>query len=96
MGAIDTKLAALGLELPQAPAPAANYVPALRSSNLIYIAGQVCFGPDGKLYVAVGENAVPSNAQTLANLLGKILRIRVKKTIYKMTKFWSVSNSRAH
>ena len=37
--------------------------------------GAIHFGPDGKLYVATGENAVPSNAQTLNNRLGKILRI---------------------
>ena len=37
--------------------------------------GAIHFGPDGKLYVATGENAVPSNSQTLANRLGKILRI---------------------
>ena len=37
--------------------------------------GAIAFGPDGALYVAVGDNAVSSNAQTLANRLGKILRI---------------------
>jgi glucose/arabinose dehydrogenase len=37
--------------------------------------GAIHFGPDGKLYVAVGENATPSNAQTLNNRLGKVLRI---------------------
>ena len=37
--------------------------------------GAMHFGPDGKLYIAVGENAVPSNSQTLANRLGKMLRI---------------------
>jgi len=37
--------------------------------------GAIHFGPDGKLYVANGENAVPSNAQTINNRLGKILRI---------------------
>jgi glucose/arabinose dehydrogenase len=37
--------------------------------------GAMHFGPDGKLYVAVGENAVPSNSQTLSNRLGKMLRI---------------------
>ena len=37
--------------------------------------GALHFGLDGKLYVAVGENANSANAQTLANLLGKILRI---------------------
>ncbi|GDY22131.1 hypothetical protein LBMAG56_34780 [Verrucomicrobiota bacterium] len=37
--------------------------------------GSLAFGPDGKLYVGVGENNVPSNAQSLASPLGKILRI---------------------
>ena len=37
--------------------------------------GAIHFGPDGKLYVAVGENANAQNAQTLNNRLGKILRI---------------------
>lgn len=37
--------------------------------------GAIHFGPDGKLYVATGENAVPQNAQSLNNRLGKILRI---------------------
>jgi glucose/arabinose dehydrogenase len=37
--------------------------------------GGIHFGPDGKLYVAVGENANAANAQSLDNRLGKILRI---------------------
>jgi len=37
--------------------------------------GAIHFGPDGKLYAAVGENANSANAQTLTNLLGKILRL---------------------
>ena len=37
----DARLAELGLTLPNAVAPAANYVPARRSGNMIYIAGQV-------------------------------------------------------
>ena len=39
--------------------------------------GALHFGPDGKLYLAVGENANPNNAQTLANHHGKILRLNV-------------------
>ena len=37
--------------------------------------GAIHFGPDGKLYIAAGENAVGSNSQALTNLLGKVLRI---------------------
>ena len=37
--------------------------------------GAIHFGRDGKLYVAVGDNANSSNAQTLGNRLGKMLRI---------------------
>jgi glucose/arabinose dehydrogenase len=41
----------------------------------IHNGGAMHFGPDGHLYIAVGENAVPENAQKLDNPLGKILRI---------------------
>ncbi len=38
--------------------------------------GRIEFGPDKKLYVVIGENAVPSNSQDLSrNLRGKILRV---------------------
>ena len=37
--------------------------------------GAIHFGPDGLLYVAVGDNANGANAQTLATRLGKMLRI---------------------
>ena len=40
--------------------------------------GWIGFGPDGDLYIATGDNANGANAQTLSNLLGKILRIDVE------------------
>lgn len=43
--------------------------------------GALHFGPDGRLYAGVGENAVGANAQTLSNRLGKILRINSDGTI---------------
>ena len=43
--------------------------------------GALHFGADGKLYIAVGENANTANAQTLGNLLGKILRINADGSI---------------
>ena len=43
--------------------------------------GAVHFGADGKLYIAVGDNANGSNAQNLSNLLGKILRLNSDGTV---------------
>jgi glucose/arabinose dehydrogenase len=43
--------------------------------------GALHFGPDGKLYVAVGENTIQPDAQTLTNLKGKVLRINPDGTI---------------
>jgi glucose/arabinose dehydrogenase len=43
--------------------------------------GAIHFGPDGKLYIAVGENATGSNSQSLTTRLGKILRINSDGTI---------------
>ncbi|MBL7405807.1 RidA family protein, partial [Escherichia coli] len=47
MSSIKERLAALGLTLPRAAAPVANYVPFVRTGNLVVISGQVCFGADG-------------------------------------------------
>jgi hypothetical protein len=43
--------------------------------------GALHFGPDGKLYVAVGENAERANAQSLSNRLGKMLRINADGSV---------------
>jgi glucose/arabinose dehydrogenase len=48
-------------------------LPTLGATN--HNGGALAFGPDGKLYVAVGENAVSSNAQSMSTPLGKMLRI---------------------
>jgi glucose/arabinose dehydrogenase len=53
--------------------------------------GAIHFGPDGKLYVAVGENATTSNSQTLSNRLGKMLRINANGTIPSDNPFFNVA-----
>lgn len=45
------------------------------SSATNHNGGALHFGADGKLYVAVGDNANGTNAQSMTNLLGKVLRI---------------------
>ena len=49
MSTVKERLKALGLALPKAAAPVANYVPFVRSGNLVIISGQICLGPDGKI-----------------------------------------------
>jgi glucose/arabinose dehydrogenase len=67
------------------------------SSATNHNGGAIHFGPDGKLYVAVGENANGSNSQTLSNLLGKVLRINSDGTIPTDNPFFSTAtgNNRA-
>lgn len=40
-GTIDRRLADLGIELPQAAAPVANYVPFVQAGKLVHVSGQV-------------------------------------------------------
>ena len=54
-------------------------LPALSASN--HNGGALHFGADGKLYVAVGDNAVGANSQSLATPLGKLLRFNDDGTI---------------
>jgi enamine deaminase RidA (YjgF/YER057c/UK114 family) len=53
-GMIEKKLTNLGIILPTPASPIANYVPFVRTGNLLVISGQLCFGADGKL-VAKGQ-----------------------------------------
>jgi glucose/arabinose dehydrogenase len=59
--------------------------------------GAMDFGQDGKLYVAAGDNHTPSNAQSLSNLHGKMLRINKNGTIPTDNPFYTTAsgNNRA-
>jgi glucose/arabinose dehydrogenase len=67
------------------------------SSAASHNGGAIDFGKDGKLYVAVGDNANGDNAQSLGNLKGKILRINKDGTIPTGNPFYSTAsgNNRA-
>lgn len=41
MGVFETKLAEMGVTLPEAPAPAANYVPYVRVGDILFVSGQI-------------------------------------------------------
>ena len=66
---VKEKLAALGLTLPTAAAPVAAYVPAVKSGNLIFTAGQLPV-VDGKLVLTgkVGSDVTPEDAKKMAEI----------------------------
>ncbi|WGR91776.1 RidA family protein [Bradyrhizobium sp. ISRA443] len=53
-GTVEQKLTSQGITLPQPASPVANYVPFVRSGNLLFVSGQVCFNAEGKL-IAKGK-----------------------------------------
>jgi enamine deaminase RidA (YjgF/YER057c/UK114 family) len=56
MSTPEDRLAALGISLPSPAAPVANYVPFVRSGNLLFVSGQLPIGPDGAIDpAAVGK-----------------------------------------
>ena len=66
-GRIDSRLAELGIELPEAPAPVASYVPFVQSGNLIFISGQVSFlGGDQSIKGKLGDSVDAAQGQEAA------------------------------
>lgn len=53
---IDTKLAELGLTLPDAPAPAANYVPYVITGDMVYVSGQISADENGLIRGTLGKD----------------------------------------
>ncbi|MBX9814285.1 MAG: RidA family protein, partial [Sphingomonas sp.] len=54
---VETKLAELGLTLPEPAAPVATYVPAVEAGGLLHISGQISFAEDGSLMTGrLGED----------------------------------------
>jgi enamine deaminase RidA (YjgF/YER057c/UK114 family) len=87
-GSIEKKLQELGISLPKPPAPIANYVPFVRTGNLLTVSGQLCFDGDGKL-VAKGQlgNAVSiGDGQKAARACAIHLLAQVKAAIGDLDK----------
>ena len=66
---VKERLAALGLTLPTAAAPVAAYVPAVKTGNLVFTAGQLPV-VDGKLVLTgkVGSDVTPEDAKKMAEI----------------------------
>jgi enamine deaminase RidA (YjgF/YER057c/UK114 family) len=66
---IKEKLSGLGLTLPVAALPVAAYVPAVKSGNLVFVAGQLPL-VDGKIVKEgkVGKEVTPEEAKDMAQI----------------------------
>jgi enamine deaminase RidA (YjgF/YER057c/UK114 family) len=77
-GKIESRLADLGIELPETRAPAANYVPFVRDGNTIYVSGQVPVGPDGLITGKLGDTYTVEQGAAAARVCGLYLLAQVK------------------
>ncbi|MBX9862960.1 MAG: RidA family protein [Hyphomicrobium sp.] len=68
-GTIEARLAQLGLTLPPAPNPVANYVPYAVSGNLLFISGQISKAADGTIVTGLlGRDVTVEAGQAAARL----------------------------
>ena len=76
---VNIRLQALGIDLPKAVAPVANYVPYVITGKLVFISGQIPF-LDGEIQYPgrLGENISVIEAQKAARLCGINLIAQLK------------------
>ena len=71
------RLKDLGIELPDAPKPVANYVPAVRSGNLIFVSGQVSAAGGEAVKGKLGEGLSIEEGQQAARLCALAIMAQV-------------------
>lgn len=90
-GTIEDRLAALGLTLPEAPNPVANYVPHAISGNLLFISGQVSKGGDGTLAAgALGRDVSIEAGQAAARLCALNILAQAKAALGSLERIGQV------
>ena len=71
MSTAEDRIRELGLQLPEVAVPVANYVPAVRTGNLLFVAGQVPRGADGQMITGkVGDSMDVDDAYAAARICG--------------------------
>lgn len=93
----EARLTALGVDLPEPPAPAASYVPTLTTGNLLFVSGQISSLPGGdKVTGKLGRELGVEDGQKgaricainiLANLKAALGDLAKVKRIVKLTGF---------
>lgn len=78
MGAVEDRLAALGITLPQAPAPAANYVAAVRHGDLLHVSGQIAADEGGLIVGRLGAELDVAAGQAAARTCALALLAQVR------------------
>lgn len=78
---IETKLAELGVTLPAAPAPAANYVPYVISGDLIFVSGQISKDAGGLITGKLGADFTVEQGQAAARVCAINLLAQVKQAL---------------
>ncbi len=75
---IDQKLAEMGLSLPDAPAPAANYVPFVITGNLVFVSGQISQNEGGLILGKLGADMATGDGAKAAARCALALLAQVK------------------
>ena len=87
MSAVEDKLRELGYSLPPPPLPGGNYVPAVKSGNLVFLSGVVPKAADGSLMIGkVGRDFGIEEAQEAARLAALNLLANLKAAIGDLDK----------
>lgn len=74
---IAARLKDLGIELADAPAPAANYVPYVIVGDMVYVSGQISGGPDGLVTGKLGADIDVEEGAAAARLCALSLLAQV-------------------
>ncbi len=77
-GVFESRLAELGVTLPVAPAPAANYVPFVIAADLVHVSGQISNGPDGFIKGRLGVDMTIEQGAAAARACAISLLAQVK------------------
>ena len=76
---VDTKLAELGLTLPEAAAPVASYVPLVEVNGLIHLSGQLPFVNGELVRGRLGDGVTLEEGQAAARACGLMIVAQLKK-----------------